>query len=148
MTKWEQNFKIEFIFMFKYKLPWIFKWSYGKEDGLLFRSHSVKWCDKFAIDRVQKAMKNEFPSPAQIIAVAPKSTIIEAFTSSSKSKKELIELAHQLLKEAKCKSDDDEASEASSSTQVNKKEKKKWADYSDVDDQDPYDFSPLDLGSD
>ena len=59
----------------------------------------------------------------------------------------MIELAHQLLKEAESKSDDEESTEASSSTQV-KKEKKKWADYSDVDDQDPYDFSPLDLGSD
>ena len=52
LTKWEQNFRIEFIFMSKFKIPWIFKWSYGKEDGLLFRSHSVKWWDKFAIDRV------------------------------------------------------------------------------------------------
>ena len=61
-------------------------------------------------------MENKFSPPAQITAAAPKSTITEASTSSSKSKKKLIELAHQLLKEAECKSDDDEASEASSST--------------------------------
>ena len=92
-------------------------------------------------------MELEFPPPPQITIAAPKATITEASTSSVKSKKELIELAHQLLKEAESKSDDEESTEASSSTQV-KKEKKKWADYSDVDDQDPYDFSPLDLGSD
>ena len=25
LTKWEQNFRIEFIFMSKFKIPWIFK---------------------------------------------------------------------------------------------------------------------------
>ena len=48
-------------------------------------------------------MELEFPPPPQITAAAPKSTITEASTSSAKSKKELIDLAHQLLKEAESK---------------------------------------------
>ena len=35
-------------FIKKYKVPWILKWQYAKEDDVLARCWYVKWWDKFA----------------------------------------------------------------------------------------------------
>ncbi|KAF3451249.1 hypothetical protein FNV43_RR07344 [Rhamnella rubrinervis] len=110
--------------MSKYKIPWIFKWYYGKEDDLFYRSYSVKWWDKFDITRVQKAMDLEF-NPAPITG-NPKPALSTTSTSasSSKSKKELIEMAQKLLQQAEAQDTSDE-DEGSASSYVQPKEKSK-----------------------
>ncbi|KAF3437369.1 hypothetical protein FNV43_RR20122 [Rhamnella rubrinervis] len=122
-----------------------------KEDDLFYCSYSVKWWDKFDITRIQKAMDLNFPPPVPITGF-PKPELSSTSASSSKSKKELIEMAQRLLQQAEAQDDDSEESEASSSAHARapsqpKEKSKRWADYED-DGQDPYDFSPLELGPD
>ena len=35
------------LFCFKYKVPWIVKWSYQIKENILIRNHAVKWWDNF-----------------------------------------------------------------------------------------------------
>ena len=49
------------LFCFKYKVPWIVKWSYQIKDNILIRNHAVKWWDNFDRDRIIKFVYDEFP---------------------------------------------------------------------------------------
>ena len=44
----EPNLLLYCILPKKYKIPWILKWQYAKEDDVLARCWYVKWWDKFS----------------------------------------------------------------------------------------------------
>ena len=50
-----------FLFMAKYKVPWIFKWQYCKIDNLIIRQHFVKWWASFDHNKTIGFVQKEFP---------------------------------------------------------------------------------------
>ncbi|KAL6284409.1 hypothetical protein ACE6H2_015338 [Prunus campanulata] len=139
-------------FFAKYKIPWILKWSYQAnwDSKHLTRHCVVKWWDKVILNNIINEVHANYP-PIQMPVVQAK----EASPSSSnaslkgKSKKELTELAKQLLAQvSQMKDEDDEdaspKSESSSSQvpsqQFSQKPKPRWSDYV-PNSQDPYDLS-------
>uniref|UniRef100_A0A2N9GKC3 Uncharacterized protein n=1 Tax=Fagus sylvatica TaxID=28930 RepID=A0A2N9GKC3_FAGSY len=54
------------LFCFKFKVPWIVKWSYQIKDNILIRNHAVKWWDNFDRDRIIKFVYDEFPEIKQV----------------------------------------------------------------------------------
>jgi hypothetical protein len=54
------------LFCFKYKVPWIVKWSYQIKDNILIRNHTVKWWDNYDRDRIIKFVYDEFPEIKQV----------------------------------------------------------------------------------
>ena len=58
-------------FIKKYKIPWILKWQYAKEDDVLARCWYVKWWDKFShtnsiINNVDRDFLSSNASPLKI----------------------------------------------------------------------------------
>ncbi|CAL9004327.1 unnamed protein product [Prunus brigantina] len=51
------------LFIARYKVPWILKWSFKvtKDTRILARQFSVKWWDKFEVDRIAKYVYNDLP---------------------------------------------------------------------------------------
>lgn len=129
-------------FVKKYKIPWILRWQYVREDDIVDRHQFVKWWDKFPqIDVIVKTVNKEYggklslPAPTSPIAaklVTPdtfckkkdKVTDAAASSSSSKSKKKKglskkkMEMMKLLLKSID-DNDNDEDSQTSSEGSVN-----------------------------
>ena len=86
-------------FIKKYKIPWILKWQYAKEDDVLARCWYVKWWDRFShtdpiINNVERDFLVSHVSPLKITTpVQTAATDAPAFSStknvapSTKSKK-------------------------------------------------------------
>ena len=55
------DFSELFLFMAKYKVPWIFKWQYCKTDNLIMRQHFVKWWASFDHHKTIGFVQKEFP---------------------------------------------------------------------------------------
>ncbi|CAL9001078.1 unnamed protein product, partial [Prunus brigantina] len=69
-------FPKQLLFIARYKVPWILKWSYRitKDTRVFARQFSVKWWDKFEVDRIAKYVYNdppEDPIPRQRQRPAP-----------------------------------------------------------------------------
>ena len=57
-----------FILLKKYKVAWILKWQYAKEDDVLARYWYVKWWDKFShINSIINNVAKDFPSPSAFL---------------------------------------------------------------------------------
>ncbi|CAL9010717.1 unnamed protein product [Prunus brigantina] len=56
-------FPKQLLFVARYKVPWILKWSYKvtKDTRIFARQFSVKWWDKFEVDRIAKYVYNDLP---------------------------------------------------------------------------------------
>ncbi|KAI5323725.1 hypothetical protein L3X38_032797 [Prunus dulcis] len=129
------------------------KWNYqvNWDTRVLSRHFAVKWWDKFGTEKIIHQVNAEFP-PLQV----PIHPVKDASPSGSnaslqgKSKKELKELAEQILVQVTQMNDEDSddaspKSESSSSQQPNQlpfsqKSKPRWSDYA-PDSQDPYDLN-------
>ena len=65
------QFSMLFIFMSKYKVPWIFKWQYNIVNNIVIRQYFVKWWDAFKqqyiIDQVKQKFPVQVPAPVQQI---------------------------------------------------------------------------------
>ncbi|KAL6286463.1 hypothetical protein ACE6H2_010853 [Prunus campanulata] len=139
-------------FYAKYRVPWILKLSYqiNWDTRILSRHYVVKWWDKVIIGKIINDVNANYP-PIQM----PTNPVKEASPRSSnaslkgKSKKELTELAQQLLAQVSQMNDEDHGdaspkSESSSSQmpsqQFSQKPKPRRSDYV-PDSQDPYDLN-------
>ncbi|KAI5322834.1 hypothetical protein L3X38_031906 [Prunus dulcis] len=135
-----------------YKVPWILKWSYhvNWKSRIMSRQLSVKWWDKFKVDRIEDYVYRDFSevtNPLKPEPVSPVGSTHSSLSIEGKSKSELQELARQLILQAS-QMDDDEDRDATpkslSSTnqlpnsQQRSSQSKRWADYQDS--QDPYDL--------
>ncbi|KAI5322835.1 hypothetical protein L3X38_031907 [Prunus dulcis] len=147
------------IFCAKYKVPWILKWFYhiNWDSRALSRQFSVKWWDKFKIDKTVDYVHSYFP----LVIVPPQSSqkpsssgsSLVSFSAEGKSKAELQEIARQLIIQASQMEDNDDTASPrsqsstsqphqSSSQKTSQKDstpKLQWAD--DEDSQDPYDLN-------
>ena len=65
-TEHHSRYPPTLLFCFKYKVPWIVKWSYQIKDNILIRNHAVKWWDNFDRDRIVKFVYEEFPEIKQV----------------------------------------------------------------------------------
>ncbi|KAL6286257.1 hypothetical protein ACE6H2_010647 [Prunus campanulata] len=155
LTKQEKLFPMLLHFYAKYRVPWILKWSYqiNWDTRILSRHYVVKWWDKVIIGKIINEVNANYP-PIQM-PTSSSNPVKEASPSSSnaslkgKSKKELTELAQQLLAQVSQMNDEDDddaspKSESSSSQmpsqQFSQKPKPRWSDYV-PDSQDPYDLN-------
>ena len=140
-------FPKQLLFIARYKVPWILKWSYAitKDTRVFARQFSVKWWDKFEVDRIAKYVYNDLPREPVPRPVSPTGSVRSSLSIEGKSKAELQEIARQLIIQASQMDDDeDNDSPPSSSCQPMQSpaKTKPWYD----DSQDPYDA--YDLGSD
>ncbi|KAH0974390.1 hypothetical protein GBA52_016289 [Prunus armeniaca] len=109
------------IFVAKYKVPWILKWSYqvNWETRTLSRQISVKWWDRFNSERIIGQVYKEFPL---VKVTQHKSSISEASQSSlpieGRTKLYMKELARQLMIQVSQMSNDEDASLKSHSSQA------------------------------
>ena len=60
-TEYISRFPPVLLFCFKYKVPWIVKWSYQIKSNILIRNFTVKCWDNFDRDRIIKFVYDEFP---------------------------------------------------------------------------------------
>ena len=79
-------------FIKKYKVPWILKWQYAKEDDVLTRCWYVKWWDKFShtnsiINNVAKDFLSPNVSPLKITIAVQKAVANASASSSTKNVK-------------------------------------------------------------
>lgn len=153
-------------FIAKYKIPWILKWQYEIDKGLLVRQFFVKWWDKFQHERIISQVNIEFPIGNKVTAkLVKKSSSNLSIESMSKSElKAMSKQLRQRIDQMNDSEDEDEAEsripstsqqsylisppgnqEAQSSTSKKGKEQvKRWSDYQHA--QDPY--AKYDLESD
>ena len=131
-------------FIKKYKVPWILKWQYAKEDDVLAHCWYLKWWDKFShtksiINNVAKDFPSPNDSPLRITTPvqktvgdapdAPASSSIKNVKPSIKSKKKgspldaigkdpdaLYALLTKMIKEDEAANSDDERSSQASVT--------------------------------
>ncbi|KAI5323146.1 hypothetical protein L3X38_032218 [Prunus dulcis] len=128
----------------QYKVPWILKWSYRipKDARIFSRQFSVKWWDKFDVDRIARYVYNDLPVEPMPRLISPTGSIRSSLSIKGKSKAELQEIARQLIMQAS-QMDDDEDNESPSSSSCqpiqNPIKPKSWYD----DSQDPYDAYDL-----
>ncbi|CAL2226719.1 unnamed protein product [Prunus armeniaca] len=151
-SKLDLFFPKQLLFIARYKVPWILKWSYKvtKDTRVFARQYSVKWWDKFEVDSIAKYVYNDFPQVA--VPPNPQPTSSTGSTRSSlsiegKSKAELQEIARQLIIQASQMNDDEDNDSQSSSSCLpmqSPAKPKRWANYEDS--QDPY--AAYDLNSD
>ena len=47
ITSHMSQFPVLFLFMSKYKVPWIFKWQYNIANNIVNRQYFIKWWDGF-----------------------------------------------------------------------------------------------------
>ncbi|KAL6284465.1 hypothetical protein ACE6H2_015394 [Prunus campanulata] len=127
-------------------------YNYGDytKSPVLSRHFSIKWWDKFGVDRIIYQVNIEFP-PLQMPVNPVKTTASPSSSNASlqgKSKKELKELAEQILAQVTQMNDEDSddaspKSESSSSQKpsqpFSQKPKPRWSNY--PDSQDPYDLN-------
>ncbi|CAL9011728.1 unnamed protein product [Prunus brigantina] len=144
-------FPKQLLFVARYKVPWILKWSYRvtKDTRILACQFSVKWWDKFEVDRIAKYVYNDLPVDPR--PSSPADSIRSSLSMEGKSKSELQEIARQLIIQASQMDDDESDDEdidndppSSSSCQPMQSPAKPKSWYEDS--QDPYDA--YDLGSD
>ncbi|KAI5330042.1 hypothetical protein L3X38_029439 [Prunus dulcis] len=62
-SKVDLFFPKQLLFIAMYKVPWILKWSYRitKDARIFARQFSVKWWDKFEVQRIAKYVYNDLP---------------------------------------------------------------------------------------
>ncbi|KAI5352722.1 hypothetical protein L3X38_005614 [Prunus dulcis] len=146
-------------FVAKYKVPWIFKWSYqvNWETRVLSRQFSIKWWDKFKLERIADYVYADFPPVRNPHSEKKSSPVTSHFSLpiEGRSKSELQDLARQLMLQAS-QMNDDADSDASPASQTSTSQPKptsqapapkmRWSDY--PNEQDPYDFGPFNLGDD
>uniref|UniRef100_A0A2N9F8C2 Uncharacterized protein n=1 Tax=Fagus sylvatica TaxID=28930 RepID=A0A2N9F8C2_FAGSY len=65
-TEYISRFPPVLLFCFKYKVPWIVKWSYQIKNNTLIRNFAVKCWDNFDRDRIIKFVYDEFPEIKQV----------------------------------------------------------------------------------
>ena len=134
----EPNFLLYCILSKKYKIPWILKWQYAKEDDVLARCWYVKWWDRFShtdsiINNVERDFLASNVSPLRITTPvqkavtdtldAPASSSNKNVATSGKSKKKsspldairndpeaLYALLSKMVKEDEAANSDDEKS--------------------------------------
>ncbi|CAL8993771.1 unnamed protein product [Prunus brigantina] len=119
------------------------------------RQFSVKWWDKFQVDRIAEYVYRDFPkatNPSKPKPVSPVGSS-HSLPIEGKSKAELQEIARQLIIQASQMNDDEDNDNAnspmfqsSSSCLPNQSpsQPRRWSDYHDA--QDPY--TAYDLNSD
>ncbi|CAL8995955.1 unnamed protein product [Prunus brigantina] len=152
----ELFFPKQLLFVARYKVPWILKWSYRvtKDSRIFARQFSVKWWDKFEVDRIAKYVYNDLPEdpiphPRQR-PTSPADSVRSSLSVEGKSKSKLQEIARQLIIQASQMDDDEENDSDKDSPsppscqpmQQSPAKPKSWYE----DSQDPYDA--YDLGSD
>ena len=131
----EPNLLLYCILSKKYKIPWILKWQYAKEDDVLARCWYVKWWDKFShtdsiINNVDRDFLASNVSPLKIttpvqkaVTDAPASSSTKNVAPPVKSKKksspleairkdpdDLFALLSKMIKEDEAANSDDEKS--------------------------------------
>ncbi|CAL2257673.1 unnamed protein product [Prunus armeniaca] len=147
-SKVDLFFPKQLLFIARYKVPWILKWSYKvarDTTRVLARQFSVKWWDKFEVDRIAKYVYNDLPQEPIPHPISPTGSTRSSLSVEGKSKTELQEIARQLIIQASQMDDDeDNDSPSSSSCQPMQSPAKKKFWYKDS--QDPYDA--YDLNSD
>ncbi|CAL9001837.1 unnamed protein product, partial [Prunus brigantina] len=107
-------FPKQLLFVARYKVPWILKWSYNvtNDTRIFARQFSVKWWDKFEVDRIAKYVYNDLPEdpiprPRQR-PTSPVDSVRSSLSVEGKSKSELQEIARQLIIQASQMDDDEE----------------------------------------
>ena len=65
-TEYISRFPPVLLFCFKYKVPWIVKWSYQIKNNILIRNFAIKCWDNFDRDRIIKFVYDEFPEIKQV----------------------------------------------------------------------------------
>ncbi|CAL2252421.1 unnamed protein product [Prunus armeniaca] len=148
-SKVDLFFPKQLLFVAKYKVPWILKWSYKvtKDTRIFARQFSVKWGDKFEVDKIAKYVYKDLPHDSILHPASPTGSIRSSLSVEGKSKSELQEIAHQLIIQASQMDDDEDIendSPSSSSCQPMQSPAKPKSWYEDS--QDPYDA--YDLNSD
>ncbi|CAL8114379.1 unnamed protein product [Prunus armeniaca] len=113
------------------------------------RQFSVKWWDKFEVDRIAKYVYNDLPHDSAPPPTSPTGSTKSSLSVEGKSKSDLQEIACQLIIQASQMDDDEENdndndSSSSSSCQPMQSPAKPKSWYEDS--QDPYDA--YDLNSD
>uniref|UniRef100_A0A2N9IAY5 Uncharacterized protein n=1 Tax=Fagus sylvatica TaxID=28930 RepID=A0A2N9IAY5_FAGSY len=88
-TEYISRFPPVLLFCFKYKVPWIVKWSYQIKNNILIRNFAVKCWDNFDRDRIINFVFDEFPEIKQV-EDQPSSSIPNFL--SGKSPEELAEI--------------------------------------------------------
>ncbi|CAL2240221.1 unnamed protein product [Prunus armeniaca] len=111
-SKVDLFFPKQLLFVAKYKVPWILKWSYKvtKDTRIFARRFSVKWWDKFEVDRIAKYVYNHLPHDSIPNPASPTGSTRSSLSVEGKSKSELQEIARQLIIQAS-QMDDDEDTE-------------------------------------
>ncbi|KAI5337407.1 hypothetical protein L3X38_016678 [Prunus dulcis] len=109
-SKVELFFPKQLLFLARYKVPWILKWSYRitKDARIFARQFSVKWWDKFEVDRIAKYVYNDLPIAPMPRPISPTGSTRSSLSVDGKSKVELQELARQLILQAFQMDDDEE----------------------------------------
>ncbi|CAL2237198.1 unnamed protein product [Prunus armeniaca] len=102
----------------QYKVPWILKWSYKvtKDTRVFARQFSVKWWDKFEVDRIAKYVYNDLPHDPIPHPASPTGSTLSSLSVEGKSKSELQEIARQLIIQASQMDDDEDNDSPSSSS--------------------------------
>ena len=151
-TEYISRFPLVLLFCFKYKVPWIVKWSYQIKNNILIRNFAVKCWDNFDRDRIIKFVFDEFPEIKQV-EDQPSSSIPDFLTRKSPEKlAEICKLAAQAYQAASASSSgkgkslakSPTSSEGSTTEMVNLSQfsapmKKNWYEDSLYQDaQDPY----------
>ncbi|BBG97758.1 hypothetical protein Prudu_006979, partial [Prunus dulcis] len=140
-SKFDLFFPKQLLFIATYKVPWILKWSYRitKDARIFARQFSVKWWDKFEVQRIARYVYNDLSAKPQ--ATSPTGSVRSSLSVEGKSKSD--EIARQLIIQASWMDDDedDNVSPASSSCQPlpDPVKPKSWYE----DSQDPYDAYDL-----
>ncbi|KAI5335121.1 hypothetical protein L3X38_025254 [Prunus dulcis] len=117
-SKVDLFFPKQLLFIAKYKVPWILKWSYRitKDARIFARQFSVKWWDKFEVDRIAKYVYNDLPVEPMPRPISPTGSIRSSLSVEGKSKAELQEIARQLILQASQMDDDEDNDSPSSSS--------------------------------
>ncbi|CAL2237387.1 unnamed protein product [Prunus armeniaca] len=132
-----------------YKVPWILKWPYKvtKDTRIFARQFSVKWWDKFEVDRIAKYVYNDLLHDFAPPPTSPTGSTKSSLSVEGKSKSDLQEIARQLIIQASQMDDDDEYdndndSPSSSSCQPMQSPAKPKSWYEDSQDSyDAYDLN-------
>ena len=151
-TEYISRFPPVLLFCFKYKVPWIVKWSYQIKNNILVRNLAVKCWDNFDRDRIIKFVFDEFPEIKQV-EDQPSSSIPDFLSGKSPEKlAEICKLVAQACQAAsasasgkgKSPAKSPASSEGSTTEMVNLSQfsapmKKNWYEDSLYQDaQDPY----------
>uniref|UniRef100_A0A2N9IUH3 Uncharacterized protein n=1 Tax=Fagus sylvatica TaxID=28930 RepID=A0A2N9IUH3_FAGSY len=125
-TEYISRFPPVLLFCFKYKVPWIVKWSYQIKSNILIRNFTVKCWDNFDRDRIIKFVYDEFP---EIKQVEDQSSSSIPDLLKGKSPEELVEIS----------SSEGSTTEMINLSQFSAPVKKNWYEESLFQDaQDPY----------